>query len=102
MPSYLQIARQVLRQADPPDSAYSERITSAFRQIEKVCPPGALRWARQIHPTLTDRIDAELIEKLGQIWANRFPITDFEAALNELVRLHAEVGKLFANRCTGE
>jgi|SRR6516165_6169135 len=79
-----------------PESVYSELVTQAMQQIEPVCPPGALQWARQAHPALTDRIDVELIGRLGELYGNHARLPDFEAALEELVHLHEAVGKLFA------
>jgi hypothetical protein len=102
MRSYLEIARQALRQAQlperpAPDAAYSELVCQAMQRIEKVCPPGALKWAREAHPALTEQIDVEIISRLNELWGDHAPLAEFQAALDELVRLHGNVGKLFAN-----
>ena len=98
MRSYLEIAREALR-ADPlpPDACYSDLTARAMQRIEQVCPPGALKWAREAHPALTDKIDVEIIARLDDLWSNHAPLPEFQAALDELVRLHGDVGKLFAN-----
>jgi hypothetical protein len=66
-------------------------------RIGEVCPPGALRWAREAHPTLTDKIDVELFAQLNDLWNGHAPLPEFQIALDELVLLHRDVGKLFAN-----
>jgi hypothetical protein len=78
------------------DCAYSELTQDAFRRIAEVCPPGALRWAREAHPALTDHIDVELFQRLNDLWNNHAPLEEFEAALSELVEVHRRVGSLFA------
>ena len=97
MPSYLEIAREALRQVAPPtpECSYSELTRRAVREIERLCPAGALQWARQKHPTLTDRIDVNLFVRLNDLWNTHAPLADFELALQELVEVHAEVGRLF-------
>ena len=102
MPSYLEIARQALRQVDSRersalDAGYSELVSQAMQRIAEVCPPGALKWAREAHPALADKIDVESIARLDELWSNHAPLPEFRAALDELVRLHGDVGKLFAN-----
>ena len=101
MPSYLEIARQALLQADlrerpAPDTAYSTLACQATQRIAEVCPAGALKWAREVHPALTDKIDVALIARLNHLWSIHAPLPEFQAALDELVRLHSEVGRLFA------
>jgi len=71
-----------------------------MREIEQVCPPGALRWARQAYPMLTDRIDVDLFTRLNDLWGGSH--ADFEAALQELVSVHAEVGRLFREAASDE
>ena len=100
MQSYLEIARQALRQADPPeqfalDADYSGLTSTAMQRIAGVCPPGALRWAREAHPALTDKIDMEILSRLNDLWSNHAPLHEFQAVLDELVRVHSEVGSLF-------
>jgi hypothetical protein len=99
--SFLEIARDALREAQRPkggslDSAYRDSFCQAMGQIERVCPAGALQWAREAHPALTDKIDAELIPRLNDLWGIHAPLPEFQAALDELVRLHEDVGELFA------
>ena len=81
----------------PTDSDYRELICRAMKQIEEACPPGALRWARGAHPTLTDEIDVQLLAQLNDLWSKHAPLPQFQAALDQLVRLHREVGKLYAS-----
>jgi len=95
MSGYLEIARQALRRADYHCSTYSALVSRAMQRIDSVCPPGALRWARQTCPALTDRIDVDLFNRLNYLWNAYAPVADFEAALQELVRAHAEVGRLY-------
>lgn len=78
-----------------PDAAYSDLACHAMQRIAEVCPSGALKWAREAHPALTDKIDVELLARLDGLWNSHAPIPDFESALQELVSVHAEVGKLF-------
>jgi hypothetical protein len=80
------------------DSAYSKLASQAMQRITGICPPGALKWAREAHPALTDKIDVELLAQLNQLWANQAPLSEFQVALDELVRLHREVGGLFEQR----
>lgn len=79
-----------------PDSAYAVLVGEAMQRIAEVCPPGALKWAREAHPALTNKIDVQIIARLDDLWG-RAPLAEFQAALDELVRLHGDVGKLFAN-----
>jgi hypothetical protein len=98
--SYLEIARQALRQAhtrEPTHNLYSDLAHEAMQRIAEVCPAGALKWARAAHPALTDRIDVEIMARLDALWSNHAPLAEFQAALDELVRLHRDAGKLFAN-----
>jgi hypothetical protein len=100
MRSFLEIARDALREvqhqeANTLDVVYRDYFCQAMRQIEHVCPAGALQWAREAHPGLTDKIDAELIPRLNELWSHA-PLPEFQASLAELVRLHGDVGKLFA------
>ena len=102
MRSYLEIAREALRgDSVAPDASYSDLTCRAMRRIEQLCPAGALTWARLAHPDLTDKIDVELFGRLDNIWDGQAPLADFEAALRELVRVHAEVGKLFSKSARG-
>jgi hypothetical protein len=55
-----------------------------------------LNWAREAHPALSDKIDVELVAQLNQLWANQAPLSEFQVALDELVRMHSEIGRLFA------
>ena len=101
MQSYLEIARQALRQAhaserEPTDTLYSDLAHEAMRRIAEVCPPGALKWARDAQPALTEKIDVSIIARLDALWANQAPLAEFQAALDELVSLHRDVGALFA------
>jgi hypothetical protein len=97
MRSYLEIARQALRQVKvPDDAAYSELTCRAMRRIAEVCPPGALTWAREVHPALAKKIDAELLTRLNELWGNHAPLPEFQAALDDLVRVHSDIGRLFA------
>jgi hypothetical protein len=66
-----------------------------MKRIDQFCPPGALKWAREAHPDLTDEIDVELLTRLSDLWNGHAPLADFEGALKELVSVHAEVGRLF-------
>ena|SRR5215475_101778 len=97
MPRYLEIARQALRRADHANlsSTYSALVSRAIQRIDSVCQPGALQWARQTCPALTDTIDVDLFKRLNDLWNNDAPVADFEAALQELVTAHAEVGRLY-------
>jgi hypothetical protein len=79
------------------DPAYSKLASQAMQRIAEVCPPGALKWAREAHPALADRIDLEIVSRLNDLWSNYTPLPEFQAALDELVRLHVDVGKLFAD-----
>jgi len=102
MRSYLEIARQALKEADTSnreatDTAYADLAREAMQRIADACPPGALKWAREAHPALTDRIDVEIVASVNALWSNHAPLAEFQAALDELVRLHRDVGKLFAN-----
>jgi hypothetical protein len=101
MRSFLEIARDALREAPHAkgttlDGAYRDCFCRAMRQIEEVCPVGALQWAREACPTLTNTIDGEVIPWLGSLWGNHAPLPEFQAALDDLLRLHGDVGKLFA------
>ena len=101
MRSYLEIARRALKGADtsngePTTTAYADLASEAMQRIAEVCPPGALKWAREAHPALTNKIDVQIIARLDDLWG-RAPLAEFQAALDELVRLHGDVGKLFAN-----
>jgi hypothetical protein len=80
----------------PLDSEYAELACKAMQRIAEVCPPGALKWAREAHPDLTGRIDVQLIPRLNDLWGTHAPLPGFQAALDELVRLHEDIGKLFA------
>jgi hypothetical protein len=80
----------------PLDSEYAELACKAMQRIAEVCPPGALKWLREAHSTLSDKIDADLIPRLNDLWGNHAPLPEFQVALDELVRLHERVGKLFA------
>jgi hypothetical protein len=80
----------------PQEYAYAELVGQAMQRIAEVCPAGALKWARAAHPALTDKIDVEIIARLDALWANHASPAEFQAALDELVRLHRDVGKLFA------
>jgi hypothetical protein len=79
-----------------PDSVYAELACQAMRRITEVCPPGALKWARDAQPALTEKIDVSIIARLDALWANQAPLAEFQAALDELVSLHRDVGALFA------
>jgi hypothetical protein len=48
------------------------------------------------HSTLSDKIDADLIPRLNDLWATYAPLPEFQAALDELAHLYADIGKLFA------
>jgi hypothetical protein len=101
MRSYLEIARQALRQAQLPDgpaldAAYSELACRAMQRIAKVCPPGALKWAREAHPAMAEKIDAEILTRLNEIWRNHAPLPEFQGALDDLVRAHCQIGNAFA------
>ncbi len=101
MRSFLEIARNALRDvqhAGGPDEAYRERFNEAMWQIEHVCPVGALQWARRALPALTDKIDAEIIPRLDDLWNSHAPLAEFKTALAELVLMHTEVGKLYIAR----
>ena len=86
----------------PPDSSYSELACQAMQKITKVCPPGALKWARAAHPTLTNKIDVELVPQLSDLWNNHAPLADFEAALAGLVSVHEEAGRLFREQVASD
>jgi hypothetical protein len=101
MRSYLEIARHALRQAQVPeqpalDAAYSELAGQAMQRIAEVCPPGALTWAREVHPALAKKIDAELLNRLDELWGSYAPLSEFQAALDDLVDAHGAVGRLYA------
>jgi hypothetical protein len=67
-----------------------------MQRIAEVCPSGALKWAREAHPALTDKIDVELLARLDDMWNMQAPLPEFQAVLDELVSMHSEVGRLFA------
>jgi hypothetical protein len=97
MRSYLEIARQALREAQlPDDAAYSELAVLAMNRIAAVCPPGALPWARKAQPALAEKIDTEILTRLNELWGGYSPLSEFQAALDELVDAHADVGRLYA------
>jgi hypothetical protein len=70
--------------------------------LEIVRSNRALRWARETHPNLTDKIDGKLLSRLDDLWNSHAPLSDFEATLDELIRVHAEVGSLFSGQRTSE
>lgn len=81
-----------------PDSPYSGLACLAMQRVTAVCPPGALKWAREAHPTLTDKIDVALIARLSHLWSIHAPLPEFQAALDELVLAHSEVGRVFTEK----
>jgi hypothetical protein len=80
----------------PPDSAYAELLDQAMQRIAKVCPPGALKWAREAHPGLAQRIDVQIFTQLDKLWSTYAPPAEFQGVLEDLVDAHAAVGRLFA------
>src|SRR5262245_53803078 len=98
MRSYLEIARRALdgygadtSNGEATDTAYVDLASEAMQRIAEVCPPGALKWAREVHPTVADKIDVELMTRLNELWRNHAPLDEFQTALDELERAHWEV-----------
>jgi len=54
-----------------------------------------LNWARGAHPALSEKIDVALAAELNKLWTNQAPLSEFQVALDELVRMRNEIGKLF-------
>jgi hypothetical protein len=80
----------------PPDSAYAELVDQAMQRIAKVCPPGALKWAREAHPGLAQRIDVQIFTQLDELWSTYAPPAEFQGVLDDLVDAHGAVGRLYA------
>jgi hypothetical protein len=80
----------------PPDSAYTELVGQAMQRIVGICPPGALKWAREAHPALAERIDVEIFSRLNDLWGNHAPLSEFQGALDDLVQAHCQIGNAFA------
>jgi hypothetical protein len=66
-----------------------------MQRISEVCPPGALKWAREAHPALAERIDTEIFRKLNELWGSYSPL---QAALDDLLGAHSVIGSLFVQR----
>ena len=46
-------------------------------------------------PALAEKIDVEPFARLNDLWNVYAPFRDFETTLGELLRVHAQVGKLY-------
>ncbi len=102
MPSYLEIARQALRQSDlheqftpervaGSEDPYAERMQAAIQEVNRPdYPAGMVPWLEQTYPFLYRKLIDTIPNELHRLWSQHKPLEQFERVLQEWISTHEQ------------